>query len=75
MASSLFGPKSSNSGMQNRINQIAGMMNGNPEAFGRSLMQSNPQFARFVRQNMGKTPEQIARENGIDYGQISPFIR
>ena len=74
MASSLFGRKSSK-GMQNRINDIVGMMNGDPEAFGRSLMQRNPQFAQFVKQNIGKTPEQIARENGIDYGQIRPFIR
>lgn len=35
------------------------------QAMGR-LMESNPQFARFVQDNRGKTPAQIAREHGID---------
>lgn len=50
------------------------MMNGNPQAMYQSLMQGNPQFAEFVRSNQGKTPEQIARENGIDYGIVKRFM-
>ena len=49
--------------MLSAIKQMAG---GNPEAFAQRLMQNNPQFADFVRQNQGKTLQQIATENGID---------
>lgn len=35
-----------------------------------SMMKSNPQFAQFVEQNRGKSPEQIAKENGIDLGAV-----
>lgn len=31
-----------------------------------NLMKTNPQFAKFVEDNKGKTPEQIAKENNID---------
>jgi hypothetical protein len=50
------------------------MMNGDPQTMYQSLMQSNPQFAEFVRSNQGKTPEQIAQENGIDYGVVKRFM-
>lgn len=40
----------------------------NPNATGmyEQLMKNNPKFAKFVEDNQGKTPEQIATENGID---------
>ena len=43
------------------------MMQGkNPDEYYTQLMQSNPQFRQFMEQNKGKTPEQIANENGIN---------
>ena len=42
------------------------LRNSSPEQLMRSMMKSNPQFAQFVEQNRGKSPEQIAKENGID---------
>lgn len=41
-----------------------------PEAVFAALMGSNPQFRQFVEQNRGKTPEQIAREHGIDFSAL-----
>lgn len=41
-----------------------------PEAVFGALMGSNPRFRRFVEQNRGKSPEQIARENGIDLAAL-----
>lgn len=38
----------------------------NPDEYFNELMQKNPQFRQFVESNRGKTPEQIASENGID---------
>lgn len=42
------------------------MMNGNPDELYKQLMANNPQFKSFVEQNAGKTPEQIAKEHGIN---------
>ena len=41
-----------------------------PEAVFAALMGSNPQFRQFVEQNRGKSPEQIAREHGIDFAAL-----
>ena len=58
------------------ISQIKQAMNGqNPQAFARMLAQKNPQFAQFLQENQGKSPEQIARENGIDISQIRKFMK
>lgn len=53
------------------VRQFAG---GNPEAAARNLMQTNPQFASFMRQNQGKSIQQIANEHGIDYGLIQQLM-
>lgn len=50
------------------------MVGGNPQAMYDQLMRTNPQFANFVQQNQGKTPEQIAAENGIDYSAVRRFM-
>lgn len=54
-----------------QIKNIVGMLrSGNPEQIAQNLMQSNPQFKSFLEANKGKTPEQVAREHGMDLGQI-----
>lgn len=58
--------KLNRSNNQSSLNDLVQIAKGNPDAVFNSLMQSNPQFARFINANKGKTPEQIARENGID---------
>lgn len=47
---------------------LALLKNGNPEMIAMQMMQSNPRFAAFMQQNQGKTPEQVAKENGLDLG-------
>jgi len=43
------------------------MMAGkNPDTMFAELYNNNPQFKQFVDANKGKSPEQIAQENGID---------
>lgn len=39
-----------------------------------NLMKTNPQFAKFVEDNKGKTPEQIAKENNIDMSIVRRLI-
>lgn len=77
MASSLFGSQPTSQPPQTRPNPIQATMqaaqvlrSSSPEQVMEKMMQSNPQFAAFVSQNKGKSPEQIARENGIDLGAI-----
>lgn len=67
-----------NSAIQNfkNIFGIAKMIkSGNPEQIAMNLMQRNPQFKQFVEENKGKTPEQVARENGIDFNQIMGMMK
>lgn len=50
-----------------QISQIKNMVAGkNPDAMFSDLYNNNPQFRQFVDANKGKSPEQIAQENGID---------
>lgn len=39
-----------------------------------SLAQSNPQFAQFVAQNKGKTPQEAFSAYGYDFGQVMGII-
>jgi len=59
-----------NSNSQNLLSQVQSinnMLNGkNPDELFKQLMQNNPQFRQFYEANKDKTPEQIAKENGID---------
>lgn len=62
----------------NKMAQVANIMrmlkSGNPEQIAQQMMQNNPQFRQFVEQNKGKTPEQVAREYGVDLNQIKSMM-
>ena len=49
--------------IQNIKNMIAGK---DPDEFFNELLRDDPKFRKFYEENKGKTPEQIARESGID---------
>jgi len=55
------------------------MMGGNPQGMLQQMMRSNPQmyqqFQQFMQNNQGKSLEQVARENGIDYDAIQQIMR
>lgn len=63
------------SNQNNIMGLVASLKNGNPDAMFAQMMNTNPQFKAFVENNKGKTPEQIARENGIDTSVLSQFMR
>lgn len=42
------------------------MISGNPQQYYNNLMQNNPQFARFVQETKGMTPEEVARKYNIN---------
>ena len=58
----------------NKMGQVANLMkmlrSGNPEQIAQQMMQNNPQFRQFVEANKGKTPEQVAKEYGLDWKTI-----
>lgn len=51
------------------------LRNGNPEQMFRQLMQQNPQFRQFVEATNGKTPEQIAKDYGVDLGILQDVMK
>ena len=65
-------------GGNNKMAQVMQVMkmlrSGNPEQIAQQMMQNNPQFRQFVEANRGKTPEQVAREHGIDLNQIKSMM-
>lgn len=58
-----------------RLGEIGQLLRGNPQAMAQQMLQSNPAFAEFVRKNQGKSPEQVARECGVDIQQIQQLFR
>ena len=59
----------------NQISQINNLLTGkDPDKIYESLLQNNPQFRKFVEDNRGKTPEQIASENGLDLNKIRSML-
>lgn len=74
MASSIFGNNNPQNSIFSRLNQVQNLINGNPQQVYDNLMKNNPQFADFVNKNQGKTPEQIARENGLDFNTIKSLL-
>lgn len=59
---------------KNNMSQIGSIMqmlkSGNPQQMFQNMIQSNPQFRQFVEANKGKTPQQVAKEYGIDLNAI-----
>lgn len=59
-----------------QLRQMAQMMRGqNPQQLVQSFAAQNPRFAEFLRRNQGKSPEQIAQEQGIDMGLLRQILR
>lgn len=61
-----------------RLQAISQMLGGNPQGMLQQVMRNNPelyqQFQQFMANNQGKTLEQVARENGIDYASIRQVL-
>ena len=69
-------PQSNPMAMMGQIRQTMSMLRGqDPRQVAQLMAQRNPQFAAFLQQNHGKTPEQIAAENGIDMSFVRELMR
>lgn len=57
-------------------NPILSKLNGNNQnAIVQKLMNTNPQFGQFVRENQGLTVEQIANKYGLDINQVRKLLK
>lgn len=62
--------------MMQMVGSIKQMMNGqNPDAVMNLFAKRNPQFAQFVKDNQGKSPEQIAKDYGLDWNMVQNFLK
>lgn len=69
-------PQNNPMAMMGQLKQMVGMLRGqNPQQVAQLMAQRNPQFAAFLQQNQGKSPEQIAQENGIDMSLVRELLR
>lgn len=64
----------SNNKMAQAMRVMKMLRSGNPEQIAQQMMQNNPQFRQFVEANKGKTPEQVAKEHGIDLNQFKGIM-
>ena len=57
------------------VYKVMQMLRGrNPQDVFNQMMQSNPAFRSFYEANRGKTPEQVAREHGVDLSQFKSMM-
>ena len=71
-----MGPMNNMRQMMQMVNGIKQMMNGkNPDTVMNLFAQKNPQFAQFLRDNQGKSPQQIAQNYGLDWNMVQGFLK
>ena len=71
-----MGPMNNMQQMMQMVNGIKQMMNGqNPDTVMKLFAQKNPQFAQFLRDNQGKSPQQIAQDYGLDWNMVQGFLK
>jgi hypothetical protein len=72
VSSSIFGPARGRGGapvgqgssLREQVQSFVNMVGGNPDTALSLLMRQNPQFAKFVNDCNGLTPEQILKKYG-----------
>ena len=71
-----MGPMNKMRQMMQIVNGIKQMANGqNPDMVIKLFSQKNPQFAQFLRDNQGKSPQQIAQDYGLDWNMVQGFLK
>jgi hypothetical protein len=60
--------------LASKLNSIKQAANGDANGLINYMSQTNPQFAQFVQNMQGKTPEQAFKEFGLDYSQFTGIL-
>ncbi len=71
---SQYQPQAPQMELRARMSQLRSMMQGDPSPVLSNLARTNPQFAQFMAQNQGKTPEEAFKAYGYDFGEVSRLI-
>ena len=62
---------------KNNTNNMPQIMNilgaKNPDELFDNMINTNPRFKRFVEENKGRTPEEIAKAYGLDPSVLNKF--
>ena len=69
-----FQPQAPQMQLRAQMSQLRSMLQGDTSALVSSLAQSNPQFAQFMAQNQGKTPQEAFKAYGYDFQQVMNII-
>ena len=76
VASRQASPQNNPLAMMGQLKQMVGIIRGqDPRQVAQLMAQRNPQFAEFLRQNQGKSPDQIAADYGIDMNFVRDLMR
>ena len=71
-----IGPMNNMRQMMQMVNGIKQMMNGqNLDTVMKLFSQKKPQFAQFLRDNQGKSLQQIAQDYGLDWNMVQGFLK
>lgn len=61
--------------MNSKLNAIKSIISGkNPEDLYKTMIETNPQFRQFVKDNENKTIEEIAMSYDIDLNLLKKFM-
>ena len=62
--------------MMGNINAIKNLMScRNPQDVMQAMLKNDPRFSRFVNENKGLSPEQIAQKYGINFEQVKQMMK
>lgn len=69
-----YQPQAPQMELKARMSQLRSMLQGDTSALVSNLAQSNPQFAQFLAQNQGRTPQEAFKAYGYDFSQVMGII-
>lgn len=69
-----YQPQTPQLDLKAQMAQLRSMLQGDTSALVSNLAQSNPQFAQFVAENQGRTPQEAFKAYGYDFSQVVGLI-
>lgn len=65
-----------NNTMMHNINAIKSLMScRNPQDVMQMMLKNDPRFSKFINENKGLNPEQIAQKYGINFEQVKQMMK
>ena len=65
-----------NNPVMNNLNSIKSLMHcRNPQDVMQMMLKNDPRFSKFLNENKGLSPEQIAQKYGINFEQVRQMMK